>query len=539
MQVPLEGLSAEALSALRAISKEAGGGGEGADPWESRLDWVPSVYRAAAFALIAFDREGAAHSLGGRLGPGLVDPPLLELLESDAFWTALPPAATYEPATVAQRLSIWPGELGLSVRSLGAEQRLGVLLLRDPKTPGAGESEQLGDRLLCALLDQWRWGRERCWLGGFTRALVGVQNRGLVAVDVQGRVVFLNRLGAEILGVTESHAVGSDCTRVMRPVMGGEHPLLEGLAGNLGRIELFVHGERGREIPLSLRMERILSPGAETIGLVCLFRDPSVERAFDQETRRRERLAVIGELAAGVAHEIRNPLTGIGNCAQVLQERLAAHEGNRQMADLILRESQRLDRIVTSLLKFARPGPPQMQATQIEEVVRAALELEAAARERAGVREEVRVAGRIPRIFVDHEQIQQVLVNLIRNAIEAMPDGGVLSIELSVVRRPLHLRRGIGRRASDRMRVPRVSPQARFVRLRVRDTGRGIPADALGRIFDPFFTTRSGGTGLGLSVSQSIVQEHGGSIAVQSGAGQGAVFEIDLPVERRQGERRQ
>ncbi|MBD3237100.1 MAG: PAS domain-containing protein [Candidatus Eisenbacteria bacterium] len=562
MQVPLEGLSAEALSALRSILSEAGGGTPGRC-WAGDLAWVPRVYGAAQFALVGFDREGTAHLLGGSLASEIIDPVLLELLESEAFWTSLASGTTHPAARIAEQLEIWPAELPLAARPLSGAQRLGVLLLREGSpdaaagdaaagdaTPEAatasgavardagGGSVALGDRLLLALLEQWRWDRERRWLGGFSRALIAVQKRGLLAVDGQGRVVHLNRQGAEMLGVTESQAIGSDCTRVLRPLAGSEHPLLEGLAGRLERIELFVRGERDREVPISLRMERIYSPLGETIGLVALFRDPSLERAFDQESRRRERLAVIGELAAGVAHEIRNPLTGIGNCAQVLQQRFADDEGTLRMADLILRESQRLDRIVTSLLKFAHPGPPRMRATAIEEVVATAVELEAAAAEQCGVRQEVRVDGRIPQIYIDPEQIQQVLVNLIRNAHAAMPDAGVLSVEISVVRRPLHLRRGLGRRATDRVRVPRKSPQGRFARLRVRDTGCGISPQAQGRIFDPFFTTRSGGTGLGLSVSQSIIQEHGGTITVQSGPGAGTVFEIDLPVERRQGERR-
>ena len=179
-----------------------------------------------------------------------------------------------------------------------------------------------------------------------------------------------------------------------------------------------------------------------------------------------------------------------------------------------------------------------MRETAIEEVVRAALELQAPVCEQRGVRCEFRVAGRIPSIYVDPEQIQQVLVNLMRNAVAAMPDGGLLDLELLVTRRRPHRRRGMGRRATDRVRVPQEAPLARFVRVRVRDTGSGVPEEVLGRIFDPFFTTRSEGTGLGLAVSQSIMQEHDGFLSVQSVQGRGTTFDVDLPVERRRSDRR-
>jgi signal transduction histidine kinase len=325
---------------------------------------------------------------------------------------------------------------------------------------------------------------------------------------------------------------------VIRPAVDEPHPVLQGLNGTLGQVELYLTDRQDRDVPVWLSMEPILDLQGRAQGLACVFRDLSEERAMDQDARRRERLAVIGELAAGAAHEIRNPLTGIANAAQVLQMRLGDNESHRRMADLILGESQRLERIISSLLGFARPGQPRMREVRIEEIVARALELEQPLYERAGVRSEFRVAGQIPPIFVDPEQVQQVLVNLMRNAFEAMPDGGLLAVEVAVVRRRLYARRKLGRRATDRVSVPSQGPVRRFVRVTVKDTGKGIPAQIVGRIFDPFFTTRSRGTGLGLSVSQSIVQEHGGFISVQSVQGKGTVFEVDLPVERRQGERR-
>lgn len=561
MQVSSETLSgvAAALSLLEHSRLRAEEGRSGL-----QLDWTARAYGHAPFALVALDREGAAVTVGDSETVGQLDPDLLELLEADAFWSRFEVGRTYSANEIASALASWPSaELAMRCFRDQAGHPLGVLLLSADRAaaedvvdvgadavdvdahavdagPDAVDADiaAAGDRLLVALLRQWRLAQDCGWLTEFSRALIAVQGCGVLATDGRGRVTYLNHDASELLAIPAEQAIGSDCARVLQPAAGSDHPLLAGLDGRIEHIELYVRDHHGQERPLSLRLRRMLDSAGETAGVVCLLRDPSPERTLDQETRRRDRLAVIGELAAGVAHEIRNPLTGIGNCAQLLQDRLAADSDNRRMADLILRETQRLDRIVTSLLTFARPGPPQMRASRIVDVVRAALELEEAHRAQAGVRTELRTAGRIPEIFIDPEQIQQVVVNLVRNATQAMPDGGVLTVEITVVRRPMHVRRGLGRRADDRVRVVRAGPVGRFVRLRVRDTGCGIPDEILPRLFDPFFTTRSGGTGLGLSVSQAIIHEHGGSIAVSSAAGAGAVFEVDLPVERRQGERR-
>jgi signal transduction histidine kinase len=530
--MPMPGLFAGSLSDLRAAPDAAPDTGATAES----LDALAAAYGAAARSLILLDREGAAWLLAGTLPAGADGPRILEALETETLWQQVREGCAYAAEDLVAPPPTWPADPQLVTRFFRRGGRpLGALLLErdDAATPAP-----LADRLASALLHAARLERESTGLRDFTRALIGAAGRGVLATDAQGRVTYLSAPGAEILGIAPAAAIGADCTRVLLPAVGDAHPLLEGLAGRLERIDLYVTDHRGRDLPLSLSLAPIR--GAVAVeGLVCLFQDLTEQRTLDQDAQRRERLAVIGELAAGVAHEIRNPLTGIANGAQVLQMRLAENDSGRRMADLILRETQRLDRIVTSLLGFARPGPPHMQETQIEELTGALLEFEQAACESAGVRPELRVIGRIPAIWVDPEQIRQVLQNLVRNALQAMPQGGALTLQVMVVRRRLYKRGGMGRRASDRVAVPSEGPMSRFVRIRVQDGGEGIAADVLPRIFDPFFTTRSAGTGLGLSVSQSILQEHGGAISVQSVLGRGTIFDVDLPVERRQGDRRE
>jgi len=518
----------------------APGGEQGRREADEALEALGDALGASPRSLVLLDREGTAGLLAGALPAGAEGPRLLEILETPALWRHVREGRSYGPDEL-DPTSIAPAALDLTARFYRQEGHpLGALLMSGAieVPPGTARFAPLVDRFVRLVLCHARLDREARALRGFGRSMVGALEHGVLVVDPQGRVTYLSERGAGILGLEPGAAIGIDCTRVLRPTVGEHHPLLEGLAGRLDRIEIYVTDHRGRDLPLSLRLEPVGGSGA-TEGLVCLFQDLTEQRALDQETQHRERLAAIGELAAGVAHEIRNPLTGIANAAQVLQMRLTENESGQRMADLILRETQRLDRIVTSLLGFARPGRPRMQEMQIDELVRAALQFEEAECASASVRAELRVIGRIPPIFVDPEQIRQVLANLMRNARQAMPDGGRLAVQVMVVRRRTYKRGGIGRRATDRIGVPSEGPLARFVRIRLQDSGEGIAPEVLPRIFDPFFTTRSTGTGLGLSLSQSILQEHGGGIAVQSLVGRGTIFDVDLPVERRQSERRE
>jgi signal transduction histidine kinase len=379
----------------------------------------------------------------------------------------------------------------------------------------------------------------------FHEALLSELPLGVLTVDSNGRATYVSPLAGEILGIPPGEGIGADCRPHFECAGLGENPIRLGFAGKLHRFETYLIARDGSERPAWVQMSRIPSSASPPAGrrreageLLILIRDTSEERVIEEETRRRERLASIGELSAGVAHEIRNPLTGIGNCAQVLRDRILPDDPRMRFVQIILDEAARLNRIVDSLLTFARPPRPQLRESDVAEVVRRAFEIEKDRLSKGGISAEFRLRGRLPRIFIDPEQILQVLLNVIRNASDAMPEGGRCDIECAPARRRGHLRRGVGQRKSDRFRAAGEPPAAAYVQVRIGDTGRGIPPDVLPRVFDPFFTTRPKGTGLGLSISQSIVIEHGGFISVRSVQGRGTTVTIDLPVERRRGERR-
>jgi two-component system sensor histidine kinase HydH len=467
-------------------------------------------------------------------------------LESSEFWRRLEPDRLVGFATLPRRPGLsepaadWRG---LALRR--GDTLLGGLLLSATDRAAAAAARRLAEPSraagLRAVLELRNAEQELFDLRAMRRALTSILPYGVLLVDPIGRVAWMSPRAAALLGVSEEEAVGSDCTRLFRPVGQELNPLLEGAQGRSRGGELYIARPDGEEIPVFFSAAPVPGRGARGRGVVALIQDLSDERLQEEAERQRDRLAALGELSAGVAHEIRNPLTGIANCAQVLQEGMEPDDSRQRFLTIILEEAARLNRIVEGLLRYARPNRPELRETSIEETARAALDLVRPEMEAKGIRLTFKLGGRIPRIYVDPGQIEQVLLNLLRNAGEAMPSGGEAAVGLTVVRRRPHRRRRLGRRASDRSGANEraaTGPMLRYVQVRVSDTGHGIPKELLSRIFNPFYTTRSRGTGLGLSLAQSIVKEHGGFLTVRSVVNKGTVFHLDLPVERRHGERR-
>jgi two-component system sensor histidine kinase HydH len=353
-------------------------------------------------------------------------------------------------------------------------------------------------------------------------------------LDPSGRVARLNREALRLLSLTPGSARGARGSDLLRTVVTGDDPLAEAFRVAAMEREA-VLGTRAGEVPVLLRARRVGRPG----WLVVTLRDLSQARRMHQELRRNERLATLGQLSAGIAHEIRNPLAGIGTSAQVLLRRFEPRDDRTRFVRVILDEVERLDRIVTSLLQYARPREPELRSGTLRGCIERVIQLVAEAIEKAQVEVEIDVAPRLDPVYIDSDLVTQVLLNVTLNAIQAMPGGGKLRYQVRQVRRrgpP----RGMGRRASDpsRVRGRMLSPWLRYQQVSVLDTGAGIPRGVLGKLFDPFFSTKPGGTGLGLSISQTIMQEHGGSIAIASRERHGTTVLLNFPVEKRHGERR-
>jgi two-component system NtrC family sensor kinase len=228
--------------------------------------------------------------------------------------------------------------------------------------------------------------------------------------------------------------------------------------------------------------------------------------------RRADRLSSLGLLTAGLAHEIRNPLVAIRTFTQLLPERYEDAEFRNGFQSLALKEVDRICGLITDLLSFARPSKPNVAQEDMNNVIEGiARILDTQAKEKSV--ELVRYfAPNLPKVWIDREQMKQVFMNLIFNGIQAMNDGGTITI-------------------STRIFSPDATEQSpSFVQVEVRDTGVGIPNENLEHIFDPFFTSKDEGSGLGLSISHQIVQEHGGYVTVESKVGKGTSFLVNIPI---------
>ena len=232
---------------------------------------------------------------------------------------------------------------------------------------------------------------------------------------------------------------------------------------------------------------------------------------------RAERLATLGEIAASLAHEIKNPLAGIAGAVQVMADEMPEAEPRREIMHEILTQVHRLDRTVQDLLAFARPGKPDVEPCDIHQVLDRVLILLAENPEAKQMRVVRAYQPGIPRVPADGKQLRQVFLNLILNAVQAMPAGGQITLQTT-------LHNASGARGKDASAGP-------MVEVAVIDTGPGIPPNNLKDIFTPFVTTKRRGTGLGLSVSRRIVQDHGGWITAESPPGGGATFRVRLPLE--------
>jgi signal transduction histidine kinase len=216
--------------------------------------------------------------------------------------------------------------------------------------------------------------------------------------------------------------------------------------------------------------------------------DLSRRQEVEAEVRRADRLASLGRLSAGVAHEIRNPLAGIRTTAELLRGRIGEGDELARFVDVILEESARLDRIVGSLLQFAKPSAPRREPVAVRPLLDRVASLAGGRAAERGVRVRVEAPEGLREPLADRDQILQVLLNLVLNGVDATPAGGEVRLGAEI------------------------ASGGREVLLVVEDGGEGVPAPILDRVFDPFFTTKPGGTGLGLSISQNIVAQHGGRL---------------------------
>jgi signal transduction histidine kinase len=232
-----------------------------------------------------------------------------------------------------------------------------------------------------------------------------------------------------------------------------------------------------------------------------------LEKLHFQQMERADRLASVGEMAAGIAHEIKNPLTGIAAAITILKDDFPPADPRTEIVNEVLEQIKRLDKTVNDLLFFGKPTQPEPAYTNINHVLEKTLMFASQHRGGKNIEKRLELQEDLPPVYVDPKQIQQVFLNLILNAVQAMPDGGLLTITSALVKED-------GRD---------------LVRIGINDTGPGIPSPILEKIFTPFFTTKAQGTGLGLAICHQLITRHNGRISVTSKDGKGTLINVELP----------
>jgi two-component system sensor histidine kinase PilS (NtrC family) len=353
----------------------------------------------------------------------------------------------------------------------------------------------------------------------FHENVVQSMSGGLFTTDLSGRITSFNRAGEEITGFTKEEILGKSWWELFSQ----EDPKIFGYRLETAdvpfRFDTETRRKEGARLLLGVTLTSVLDDRGQKTGIVGMFQDLTKIRAIEEEMKKKEKMASIGELAASMAHEIRNPLAALSGSMQVLKRELKLEEEDRRLMEIALKEAERLNTIITTFLKYARPMPLNKKRCSLHDLLEDTLSL---LRNSPDYRDDITLVTKFTKgkvwMMMDPDQIKQVFWNVVLNAIEAMPNDGQLTIETRRLKTPRHF-------ANHQPTFP-------IVEIRFKDTGVGIVPEDLERIFYPFFTTKQKGSGLGLSIVHRIIEEHGGRILVESKPGRGTTMILQLPVEK-------
>jgi two-component system, NtrC family, sensor histidine kinase HydH len=342
----------------------------------------------------------------------------------------------------------------------------------------------------------------------YTSLLIAKLPVGVIATNAAGRITTWNRAITQLTGIERRAVTGKRPSDVLPEQLavffridnraGSEkiEPATESrvrLSFGARRCELLCH-------PLT-----IIDSEQQYMGKVLLISDVTEIRSLEQRMRENERLAAVGRMAGGVAHEVRNPLSSIKGLALLLKSKFPAGSKEQDTAELLIQETERMNRTITEMLSFTRPSALHLGRVDLALLLGRSLQLIKAEAEENGVVTALETQENLLPVLGDVDRLQQVMMNILLNAIQAMERGGELRVSLG----------------------NRVDGQE--VELRVSDTGEGIAAELLPQVFYPYFTTKQGGTGIGLAISQKIIADHNGTIELESESGQGTTVIIRLP----------
>jgi two-component system sensor histidine kinase PilS (NtrC family) len=335
---------------------------------------------------------------------------------------------------------------------------------------------------------------------------------GLITTDLNRRIISFNRAAEKICGQRAAECLDRDFLGIFRLPEGKNPYAYRWVAGEGGwRCEGGL-----RDYPsviLGMTFSPLRNEDGELAGIICSFQDLTKMRKMEEAVKRTDRLAAVGEMAAGVAHEIRNPLASISGSIQLLQGDMPADEQTNRLMGIVISETERLNRIITDFLLFATPRPPKWEAVDVRRLLEETVTLAAKHPEvTPGHRFDIAGSDRPVPVQGDPQMLRQAFWNLTINAVQAMPDGGALEIRVGRGEAPVG-----------------TEGKGEYVAIEFADSGLGVARENMDKLFAPFFSTKERGTGLGLSIVYKIVEQHQGVAEIEARPGGGTLVRILLP----------
>jgi PAS domain S-box-containing protein len=346
---------------------------------------------------------------------------------------------------------------------------------------------------------------------------------GVFAVDLEGRVTLANRSARDMSKLEIDELVGSDVREFIieeSPASEKDNPIFQVLGSDRALVyrDAYLRHKDGMHIPIRMNISPLTAEGDKPQGAIIEFLDMSELKRMEEEIRHLDRLAVLGRFTSSVAHEIRNPLTGIAAGIQYLNRSDNLSGDQRENISFILNEVERLNRIITDLFKIAKPRQLLYQKVDIRSLVERGYKSNQELFSSKDIGYETAFEDDLPMIDLDHDQMLQVVINLMKNSAEAVENGGKVTVRAEVYR------------GGDQEVIREKDHE--LICLQFIDNGPGIEPSDRQRVFEPFFSRKKGGTGLGLFVTHSIIQHHQGKVTLQSEEGNGTTFRVYLPISK-------
>ena len=407
---------------------------------------------------------------------------------------------------------------------LRSQERLEGVVLLGPRLSGHiyGAPEQNALQMLCnhlaVALNNARLYTQLQDSKIYNEILVDSLFSGVIAASHDGTITVFNREAQRITGRSSSETLAQPLNMLPHPLDTLLRETLDGGASTANQ-DYSLPQESGEPIPLRVSSSVIYGHAGKQLGAFLVINDLTAIRQLELQVRRTDRLASLGTLAAGMAHEIKNPLVSIKTFTQLLPERYDDADFRATFSSLVGGEVKRIDSIVNQLLRFSRPSKPVLAAISLHDLLNSALKLLQQQMRSKDIQLATSFTAAPEKINADGDQLSQAFINFFLNAIESMQQGGTLTVTTTLPA-PGHPAGAWWNGHPDRL----------MILIGIQDTGEGIPAADLSHIFDPFFTTKAQGTGLGLSVAHGIIHEHGGLIDVKSAPGCGTTFTLAIPL---------